>query len=351
MALTNALKTATTQAFGAFVSTNTTIIDDEFVKDELVSVSSGNIISYQELGEVELDNGNIELTVNVTVSVNNFTAFAKSKGSSCELSGNVLVQQVRLNKLNKKNAEKVIDNLCRQIELLAPYCYIPKLGDVKLTAKKSHDYRNGYSGETIYKLKADIILEPSEENINNIFSLISNTLISIAPTNYSGIDVFDVYVEGLVYKSYIDDIVVTEKLIKALSNMYTPYVITQNFSGNKTKKFLLLVVEQTHDGLFCNKKSFWIERYNVRYIPHCLYIEYYFDKRDGFYTNNIIKLNKPLYINDYWILEESEVENFVGVTVERVQSVENAPSIHVTNPGRWSSDYFLMLPTFEDDDE
>lgn len=359
-ALTNALKTATTQAFGAFVSTNTTIIDDELVKDELVSVSSGNIISYQELGEVKLDNGNIELTVNVTVSVNNLTAFAKTKGSSCELSGNVLVQQVRLNKLNKKNAEKVIDNLCKQIEIMAPYCYSPKLEKVRLIAKiKEYDECidcGDKERETYYKLKADIILEPNQEYINNVYSIICSTLESIEPSNYSGIDVSDVYVDvkncpvpssfrkerevrgnrkfiyveehdfysstRSIYKSYIDGEKVTEKLIKAFSNMYYPYVIKLNFSGSEAKKFLLLVHEVTP--------------YNdyIRYIP-CLRINYYNEHGEH---KNIVIQNYSLHVKDYWILEESEVENFTGVTIERVQSVENDPFIHVESYAGYSDD-------------
>ena len=39
----NALRSAIEQAFGAFISSNTEILNDELVKDEIVSVSNGNI--------------------------------------------------------------------------------------------------------------------------------------------------------------------------------------------------------------------------------------------------------------------------------------------------------------------
>ena len=43
-----ALRSAIEQAFGVFVSTNTTILNDEFVKDEIASISSGNIKEYKD---------------------------------------------------------------------------------------------------------------------------------------------------------------------------------------------------------------------------------------------------------------------------------------------------------------
>ncbi|MDO4827529.1 MAG: hypothetical protein Q4B16_08290, partial [Bacteroidia bacterium] len=45
----NALRSAIEQAFGVFVSANTEILNDELVKDEIATVSSGNIRTFQEL--------------------------------------------------------------------------------------------------------------------------------------------------------------------------------------------------------------------------------------------------------------------------------------------------------------
>ena len=42
-ATNNALRSAVEQAFGVFVSANTEILNDEIVKDEIASISSGNI--------------------------------------------------------------------------------------------------------------------------------------------------------------------------------------------------------------------------------------------------------------------------------------------------------------------
>jgi Na+-driven multidrug efflux pump len=45
----SALRSALEKAFGIFISSNTTIFKDELVKDEIVSVSSGNIQNFEIL--------------------------------------------------------------------------------------------------------------------------------------------------------------------------------------------------------------------------------------------------------------------------------------------------------------
>ena len=44
-----ALRSAVEQAYGVFVSANTEIMNDELVKDEIATVTSGNVKSYKEL--------------------------------------------------------------------------------------------------------------------------------------------------------------------------------------------------------------------------------------------------------------------------------------------------------------
>ena len=45
-ATANALRSAIEQAFGTFVSANTQILNDDIVKDEIATISSGNIQEY-----------------------------------------------------------------------------------------------------------------------------------------------------------------------------------------------------------------------------------------------------------------------------------------------------------------
>ena len=58
-----ALRSAVEQAYGVFVSANTEIMNDELVKDEIATVTSGNVKSFKELNCILLPNGNQMVTL------------------------------------------------------------------------------------------------------------------------------------------------------------------------------------------------------------------------------------------------------------------------------------------------
>lgn len=106
-----ALRSAIEQAFGCFVSANTEILNDSLVKDEIVTVSNGSISSYEEINVTELDSALLSVTLRATVSVNKLISYAKSKGSSCELSGALLMQEKRMLEMNIANTKKALNHL------------------------------------------------------------------------------------------------------------------------------------------------------------------------------------------------------------------------------------------------
>lgn len=118
-AIKNALRSAIEQAFGAFVSTNTTILNDEIVKDEIVTVSNGSIKEYKEISAVQTDNGNHFVTLTATVSLPNLITYAKSHGSECEFAGNTFGMEMKLFELQKQNELKALYNLTDQVMALS----------------------------------------------------------------------------------------------------------------------------------------------------------------------------------------------------------------------------------------
>ncbi|MFN5774062.1 hypothetical protein [Flavobacterium sp.] len=52
----NALRSAIEQAFGAFISSKTEILNENLVKDEIVSVTNGNIQKYDIVSQVAVPN-------------------------------------------------------------------------------------------------------------------------------------------------------------------------------------------------------------------------------------------------------------------------------------------------------
>lgn len=115
----DALRSAIEQAFGVFISSRTQILNDRLIKDEIISISSGNIQSFEIISEVLLPGENHVSTLKATVSIPKLTSFAESKGINVEFKGSLFAFNVNQQILNEKNELKAIENLCEVIEKLA----------------------------------------------------------------------------------------------------------------------------------------------------------------------------------------------------------------------------------------
>lgn len=168
----NALRSAIEQAFGTFVSANTSILNDELIKDEIVSVSSGNIQKYTELGSVILPNGNTSVTLQATVSIGKLISYTQNKGHQCEFAGQTFAMQLKLDRLNFTNAEKAIDHLIDQLKPL-----IPNMFDFRL---RVYDPSPAPSliGKNLILTSCSIYLRQSP-NVKIVFETLINTLTAI----------------------------------------------------------------------------------------------------------------------------------------------------------------------------
>lgn len=107
-----ALRSAIEQAYGTFVSANTTVLNDQLVADEIVSLSSGNIQKYEYVSENKMPNGNTFVTLSATVSINKLVSFAESKGMEAELKGGLFAMNIKKMEFDKQAEEKAVENLC-----------------------------------------------------------------------------------------------------------------------------------------------------------------------------------------------------------------------------------------------
>ena len=107
----NALRSAIEQAFGTFISSNTQILNDNLVKDEVVSVSNGNIKNFEILSEVNIPDGGFATSLKATVSVTKLTSFVESKGGAIEFKGNLFTFNIKQQILNEKNELQIINDL------------------------------------------------------------------------------------------------------------------------------------------------------------------------------------------------------------------------------------------------
>ena len=114
----NALRSAIEQAFGTFISSKTEILNDNLVKDEIVSVANGNIQKFEIISEVQIPDGGYATSLKATVSVTKLTSFVESKGVVVEFKGSLLAANVKQQMLNEQNEIKSISNIastCKEI--------------------------------------------------------------------------------------------------------------------------------------------------------------------------------------------------------------------------------------------
>lgn len=144
----NALRSAIAQAYGVFVSANTTLLNDSLVKDEIATVTSGNIKSYNLISSLDLPQGRKQVTMKVVVAVNNLINYAKARGASVEFSGAAFVWNMKLRQLNKENELKAVRAMWQKQEALIPYFYKPNL--IVETPSLNVTHKHWSSGELSY---------------------------------------------------------------------------------------------------------------------------------------------------------------------------------------------------------
>lgn len=167
----NALRSAIEQAYGTFVSANTTILNDELVKDEIVTIANGNIKSYKEISSTAMPDGSQFVTLKATVSVSKLISYAQSKGAETEFAGATFGMNMKLKELNKQNEKKVLENLIVQVKEMMPYVFDRTL-DVKDPVVVN---------DSLYAIEFMIKTIPND-NMNTLHNVIYNTLKSISLT-------------------------------------------------------------------------------------------------------------------------------------------------------------------------
>lgn len=191
-ATTMALRSAIEQAYGTFVSANTTILNDDLVKDEIVTISNGNIKSYEVLSDVKCEDGQDMVTVKATVCISKLVSYAKSKGASTEFAGATFAQSMKIKELNKKNESQALQNVLTMVKEMLPIAFdkklyvadpsiakaIPQYSNPRSNVEKQYyDYGNLTDG--YYKMVMYVIMEPND-NTSGVLNSIYETLQAIS---------------------------------------------------------------------------------------------------------------------------------------------------------------------------
>lgn len=110
-AVQSALRSAIEQAFGAFISSKTEILNDKILVDQFTSVSNGNIRSFKILNESQLPNGSWGLTIEAFVSLSKLTSFVEAKGITIEIKGGLFAFNIKQQSLNEIGEVKAVSEM------------------------------------------------------------------------------------------------------------------------------------------------------------------------------------------------------------------------------------------------
>jgi len=178
-----ALRSAIEQAFGAFISSRTEILNDELINDEITSVSSGNIKSYEVLNETQFPDGKWVVNLKAIVSVNKLTSFVKSKGIEVEINGGLFALNIKQQKLNEEGEVNTISEMLGllhepmqiafdySIETSDPYSAnsLNSLWDIPLTVKAISNKNMDFCADYCIKTLSALSLSKAEiESYNNL---------------------------------------------------------------------------------------------------------------------------------------------------------------------------------------
>lgn len=165
-----ALRSAIEQSFGTFVSANTTILNDQLVQDEIVSVSNGNVKEYQKLAVATLPNGQISVSAKVTVSINKLVAYAKSKGSRAEFAGQTYAANAKLMRLKAQSVNQAYKLMAQQLESIAKDMF-----DAEIEITGSPQRCNAEHIGDVYYFDCNVYLKSNIAS-TNFYNLYNKTL-------------------------------------------------------------------------------------------------------------------------------------------------------------------------------
>jgi hypothetical protein len=222
----NALRNATEQAFGAYISSQTTILKDELIKDEIVSISNGNIQSFEILSETQMPDGSFSSVVKVIVSVGKLYDYCikKNIGNSVKLKIDVgsIEANLKLAEIQKNNELKIVKNLLPILYRYANNCFDYTIE----TSEPSSISNNTWVIHTVVYAK-------SNQNLTSMYDILIETLKAIQITSSEN----KIYYELNIPREYLninnDDFVFRNKQTKVIiENFFNNIIINNKISAN-----------------------------------------------------------------------------------------------------------------------
>lgn len=251
----SALRSAIEQAFGAFISSKTEILNDQVVADQMASVSSGNIQSFTILNESQLPDGSWVNTIKAIVSVSKLTSFVESKGIAVEIKGGLFAVNIKQQLINEQDEIRVVNEL---FELLHKYLQISFNYFIRSEDPKSLDEES-----KIWEIPITVTAT-TNQNLDLCAKYCMNTLsaLSLSPQevlNYKKLNK-DIFTILLNYKGITNKYYLRKKssvnLINTLESQWLFYSSLFNVqAGNDILKSNIKEVLHKFQGVSAEEKS------------------------------------------------------------------------------------------------
>ena len=138
----NALRNAIEQAYGTFISSKTEIFNDQLVADQMSSVSSGNIQSYEMLNESQLPDSSWGVTLKALVSVNKLKSFVESQGITIEIKGGLFALNIKQQLLNERGEIRTVNDMVGLLHepMQTSFDYVIKSSDPQSVDSESKNW-------------------------------------------------------------------------------------------------------------------------------------------------------------------------------------------------------------------
>lgn len=170
-----ALRSALEQTYGTFVATNTKIFNDKLESDEIISLSRGNIKSYNILSEKQVAGGHWYVLLSAVVNIQQLVSYVHGQGSSVEVDMNAFSAKVQMEELNRNAERKIIETLIAEIESVDLWDYSIELDEPSVSGNNyviSGVVNVEYNANTnaIIKLMSDVFknLDMANHQDNNV---------------------------------------------------------------------------------------------------------------------------------------------------------------------------------------
>ena len=192
-----ALRSATEQAFGAFISSKTEMFNDQVVADQMASVSNGNIKSFSILNESQLPDGSWGVTLKAVVSVDKLTSFVEAKGIAIEIKGGMFAINIKQQLLNEEGEIVAVSEMVGLLHepMQISFDYVIKSSDPKALDAESKNWEiplmvTATTNKNIdfcanYCIKTLAALSLSSEDVASYKSL--NKAVFPVNINYNGV--------------------------------------------------------------------------------------------------------------------------------------------------------------------